>query len=55
MPPRDDLGVLIARAPCTTDDLLAHTTRLLPRLLKGRTWEPVFVTHRQPVPGKVPS
>ncbi len=28
-------------------------TRLLPRLLKGRTGGPVFVTHRRPGPGKV--
>ncbi|MFJ5611078.1 tyrosine-type recombinase/integrase [Streptomyces sp. NPDC093221] len=29
------------------------TARLLPRLLKGRTRGPVFVTHRRPGPGKV--
>lgn len=31
----------------------AGTARLLPRLLKGRTRGPVFVTHRKPGPGKV--
>jgi integrase len=31
----------------------AGTARLLPRLLKGRTRGPVFVTHRRPGPGKV--
>ncbi|MFF0966937.1 site-specific integrase [Streptomyces sp. NPDC003703] len=31
----------------------AGTARLLPRLLKGRTRGPVFVTHRRPVPGKM--
>ena len=31
----------------------AGTARLLPRLLKGRTHGPVFVTHRRPGPGKV--
>ncbi|MET4647531.1 hypothetical protein ABID95_007300 [Streptomyces atratus] len=30
----------------------AGTARLLPRLLKGRTCGPVFVTHRKPGPGK---
>ncbi|MFF3671881.1 tyrosine-type recombinase/integrase [Microtetraspora malaysiensis] len=29
------------------------TARLLPRLLKGRTRGPVFLTHRRPGPGKV--
>ncbi|MEZ0073152.1 hypothetical protein [Planotetraspora sp. GP83] len=29
--------------------------RLLPRLLKGHTRGPVFVTHRRPGPGKVVS
>lgn len=29
------------------------TARLLPRLIKGRTHGPVFVTHRKPGPGKV--
>ncbi|MFH8804504.1 site-specific integrase [Streptomyces sp. NPDC017936] len=33
----------------------AGTARLLPRLLKGRTRGPVFVTHRRPGPGKVVS
>lgn len=33
----------------------AGTARLLPRLLKGRTRGPVFVTHRKPGPGKVVS
>lgn len=33
----------------------AGTTRLLPRLLKGRTRGPVFVTHRRPGPGKAVS
>jgi integrase len=33
----------------------AGTARLLPRLLKGRTCGPVFVTHRRPGPGKVVS
>lgn len=33
----------------------AGTARLLPRLLKGRTHGPVFVTHRRPGPGKVVS
>lgn len=33
----------------------AVTARLLPRLLKGRTRGPVFVTHRRPGPGKVVS
>jgi integrase/recombinase XerC len=33
----------------------AGTARLLPRLLKSRTREPVFVTHRRPGPGKVVS
>lgn len=33
----------------------ARTARLLPRLLKGRTCGPVFVTHRRPGPGKVVS
>ncbi|MDQ1041153.1 integrase [Streptomyces sp. V3I8] len=33
----------------------AGTARLLPRLLKGRTRRPVFVTHRRPGPGKVVS
>ncbi|MGW3655277.1 tyrosine-type recombinase/integrase [Streptomyces sp. NPDC005151] len=33
----------------------AGTARLLPRLLKGRTQGPVFVTHRRPGPGKVVS
>ncbi|TWG04195.1 hypothetical protein FHX80_112639 [Streptomyces brevispora] len=28
------------------------TARLLPRLLKGRTRGPAFVTHRRPGPGK---
>jgi integrase len=31
----------------------AGTARLLPRLLKGRTRGPVFVTHRRPGPGNV--
>jgi integrase len=31
----------------------AGTARLLPRLLKGRTRGPVFLTHRRPRPGKV--
>lgn len=31
----------------------AGTARLLPRLLKGRTRGPVFVTHRRAGPGKV--
>jgi hypothetical protein len=31
----------------------AGTARLLPRLLKGRTRGPEFVTHRRPGPGKV--
>ncbi|WP_371099504.1 tyrosine-type recombinase/integrase [Streptomyces sanglieri] len=31
----------------------AGTARLLPRLLKGRTRGPVFVTHRRPGPGKM--
>ncbi|EMF30821.1 tyrosine-type recombinase/integrase [Streptomyces pseudogriseolus] len=31
----------------------AGTARLLPRLLRGRTRGPVFVTHRRPGPGKV--
>jgi hypothetical protein len=31
----------------------AGTARLLPRLIKGRTRGPVFVTHRKPGPGKV--
>lgn len=30
----------------------ACTARLLPRLLKGRTRGPVFVTHRRPGPGE---
>ncbi|MEU5160102.1 site-specific integrase [Streptomyces sp. NPDC020875] len=33
----------------------AGTARLLPRLIKGRTCGPVFVTHRRPGPGKVVS
>ncbi|QNT92458.1 hypothetical protein HEP81_02132 [Streptomyces griseofuscus] len=33
----------------------AGTARLLPRLLRGRTRGPVFVTHRRPGPGKVVS
>ncbi|WP_413115372.1 tyrosine-type recombinase/integrase [Streptomyces sp. CY1] len=33
----------------------AGTARLLPRLLKGRTRGPVFVTHRRPGPSKVVS
>nr|WP_254400068.1 tyrosine-type recombinase/integrase [Streptomyces sp. AC602_WCS936] len=33
----------------------AGTARLLPRLLRGRTHGPVFVTHRRPGPGKVVS
>ncbi len=33
----------------------AGTARLLPRLLKGRTRGPVFVTHRRSGPGKVVS
>jgi hypothetical protein len=33
----------------------AGTAWLLPRLLKGRTRGPVFVTHRRPGPGKVVS
>ncbi|MBR7679264.1 site-specific integrase, partial [Streptomyces daliensis] len=33
----------------------AGTARLLPRLLKGRTCGPVFVTHRRPGPGKLVS
>ncbi|MFI0794758.1 hypothetical protein ACH4OY_19030 [Micromonospora rubida] len=33
----------------------AGTARLLPRLLKGRTRGPVFITHRRPGPGKVVS
>lgn len=33
----------------------AGTARLLPRLIKGRTRGPVFVTHRRPGPGKVVS
>jgi site-specific recombinase XerD len=43
----------------TRDDLVletvywdAGTARLLPRLLKGRTHGPVFLTHRRPGPGK---
>lgn len=31
----------------------ASTARLLPRLIKGRTRGPGFVTHRRPGPGKV--
>jgi site-specific recombinase XerD len=31
----------------------AGTARFLPRLLKGRTRGPVFITHRRPGPGKV--
>ncbi|OKH95572.1 tyrosine-type recombinase/integrase [Streptomyces uncialis] len=31
----------------------AGTARLLPRLIKGRTRGPVFVTHRRPGPGKM--
>jgi hypothetical protein len=31
----------------------AGAARLLPRLLKGRTRGPVFLTHRRPGPGKV--
>ncbi|ONK14326.1 Site-specific recombinase XerD [Streptomyces sp. MP131-18] len=31
----------------------AGTARLLPRLFRGRTRGPVFVTHRRPGPGKV--
>ena len=31
----------------------AGAARLLPRLLKGRTRGPVFITHRRPGPGKV--
>lgn len=31
----------------------AGTARLLPRLIKGRTRGPVFVTHREPGPSKV--
>nr|WTB12039.1 site-specific integrase [Streptomyces antimycoticus] len=31
----------------------AGTARLLPRLIKGRTRGPVFVTHRKPGPGKM--
>ncbi|WP_326686726.1 site-specific integrase [Streptomyces sp. NBC_01795] len=31
----------------------AGAARLLPRLIKGRTRAPVFVTHRKPGPGKV--
>lgn len=30
----------------------AGTARLLPRLIRGRTRGPVFVTHRRPGPGK---
>jgi hypothetical protein len=33
----------------------AGTARLLPRLLRGRTHGPVFVTHRRPGSGKVVS
>jgi len=33
----------------------AGTARPLPRLLRGRTRGPVFVTHRRPGPGKVVS
>ncbi|WSP67707.1 site-specific integrase (plasmid) [Streptomyces sp. NBC_01240] len=33
----------------------AGTARLLPRLVKGRTRGPAFVTHRRPGPGKVVS
>jgi integrase len=33
----------------------AGSARLLPRLLKGRTRGPVFVTHRRPGPGKIVS
>ncbi|MBL1119713.1 site-specific integrase [Streptomyces sp. 110] len=33
----------------------AGTARLLPRLIKGRTRGPVFITHRKPGPGKVVS
>ncbi|GLX02239.1 hypothetical protein Misp02_63250 [Microtetraspora sp. NBRC 16547] len=33
----------------------ADTAQLLPRLLKGRTRGPVFITHRRPGPGKVVS
>jgi hypothetical protein len=33
----------------------AGTARLLPRLIKGRTRGPVFVTHRKPGPGKAVS
>ncbi|MFE5947075.1 site-specific integrase [Streptomyces sp. NPDC056480] len=33
----------------------AGTARLLPRLLRGRTCGPVFVTHRRPGPGKIVS
>ncbi|WP_433258454.1 hypothetical protein ACQPYK_23565 [Streptosporangium sp. CA-135522] len=33
----------------------AGTARLLPRLIRGRTRGPVFVTHRRPGPGKVVS
>ncbi len=31
----------------------ADTARLPPRLLRGRSREPVFVTHRRPGPGQV--
>lgn len=34
---------------------LSKTARLLPRLIKGRTRGPMFVTHRKPGPGKVVS
>ncbi len=49
------------RGRARKDDMLktvhwdAGTARLLPRLLKGRTRGPVFVTHRRPRPGKVVS
>ncbi len=33
----------------------AGTARLLPRLLRGRTRDPVFVPHRRPGPGKAAS
>jgi integrase len=33
----------------------AGAARLLPRLLRGRTRGPVFVTHRRPGPGKAVS
>ena len=33
----------------------AGTARLLPRLIRGRTRGPVFVTHRKPGPGKAVS